>query len=207
MTDQTDTIDQELEEHDAAVDEEEWQALDREELPPRPRNRFLRPLPIGLLALLIAALGFLGGVEVQKASGEGASASSPFGGGGLAALQGAPFAAAASGAGAGGQGESVTGTVTGVNGKTIYVKASEGTVHAVRAAAGATVTRTAKAEAKGIHPGDSVVVEGTQNGSKVTATSIRPTAGGAEPAGPGGGAGGGESSGGEEGGVASLFAE
>lgn len=206
MTDQTDTIDQELdEERDAAGDEEEWEALDRGELPPRPRNRFLRPLPIGLLAVLVAALGFLGGVEVQKGSGEGASASSPFGGGGLAALQGAPFAAA-SGAGAGGQGESVTGTVTGVNGKTIYVKDSEGTVHAVRAAAGATVTRTAKAEAKGIHPGDGVVVEGTQNGSKVTATSIRATAGGVEAAGPSGAAGGGESSG-EEGGVASLFAE
>lgn len=201
MTDQTDTIDQEL---DAAGDDEEWEALEREELPPRPRNRFLRPLPIGLLALLIAALGFLGGVEVQKSSGEGASASSPFGGG-LAALQGAPFAAAASGAG--GQGESVTGTVTGVNGKTIYVKDSEGTVHAVRAAAGATVTRTAKAEAKGIHPGDSVVVEGTQNGSKVTATSIGASAGGVEAAGPAATAGGGESSGGEEGGVASLFAE
>ncbi|MDX6590781.1 MAG: hypothetical protein QOI84_2055 [Solirubrobacterales bacterium] len=204
MTEQTNTIDQE---RDGAVDEEEWEALEREELPPRPRNRFLRPLPIALLAVLIAALGFLGGVEVQKSSGEGASGSSPFGGGGLAALQGAPFATA-SGAGAGSQGESVTGTVTGVNGKTIYVKDSEGTVHAVRAAAGATVTRTAKAEAKGIHPGDSVVVEGTQNGSKVTATSIRATAGGVEAAGPGAAAaGGGESSGGEEGGVASLFAE
>jgi hypothetical protein len=204
LTEQTNTIDQE---RDGAVDEEEWEALEREELPPRPRNRFLRPLPIALLAVLIAALGFLGGVEVQKSSGEGASGSSPFGGGGLAALQGAPFATA-SGAGAGSQGESVTGTVTGVNGKTIYVKDSEGTVHAVRAAAGATVTRTAKAEAKGIHPGDSVVVEGTQNGSKVTATSIRATAGGVEAAGPGAAAaGGGESSGGEEGGVASLFAE
>jgi hypothetical protein len=203
LTEQTNTIDQE---RDGAVDEEEWEALEREELPPRPRNRFLRPLPIGLLAVLIAALGFLGGVEAQKSSGEGTSASSPFGGG-LAALQGAPFAAASAGGASGGQGESVTGTVTGVNGKTIYVKDSEGTVHAVRAAAGATVTRTAKAEAKGIHPGDSVVVEGTQNGSKVTATSIRATAGGVEAAGPGGGAASGETSGGEEGGVASLFAE
>jgi hypothetical protein len=206
LTDQTDTIDQELDEEcDGAGDEEEWEALEREELPPRPRNRFLRPLPISLLAVLIAALGFLGGVEVQKGSGEGASASSPFGGG-LPSLQGAPFAAASGGGAGGGEGEAITGTVTGVNGKTVYVKDPEGTVHAVRAAAGATVTRTAKAEAKGIHPGDSVVVEGTQNGSKVTATSIRATAGGVEAAGPGA-AGGGESSGGEEGGVASLFAE
>jgi hypothetical protein len=196
LTDQTTTIDQELDKERAgAGDEQAWEALEQEELPPRPRNRFLRPLPVGLLAVLIAALGFLAGVQAQKGSGEGAAASSGFGGG-LPALQGAPFAAAGSGAGAGGQGESVTGTVTGVDGKTIYVKDSEGTVHAVRAAAGATVTRTAKAEAKGIHPGDSVVVEGTRNGSKVTATSIRATAGGVQAAG-GSGAGG----------VASLFAE
>jgi hypothetical protein len=196
LTDQATTIDQELDEERAgAGDEQAWEALEQEELPPRPRNRFLRPLPIGLLAVLIAALGFLAGVQVQKGSGEAGSASSGFGGG-LPSLQGAPFAGAGSGAGAGGQGESVTGTVTGVDGKTIYVKDSEGTVHAVRAAAGATVTRTAKAEANGIHPGDSVVVEGSRNGSKVTATSIRATAGGVQAAGPGG-----------EGGVASLFAE
>ena len=81
--------------------------------------------------------------------------------------------------------DAVTGAVSSVDGKTLYVKESDGNILAVRAEAGSTVTRTSKAEAKAIQPGDSVVVQGSRHGSKVTASAISATAKGAEGAGPG----------------------
>ncbi len=169
--------------------EDDWNELDDGELSPRPRNRLLRPLPMGLIALLIATLGFLGGVLVQKGSGGGgSSAASPFGGGGIpSALSGKGGAGGSSSGfpalGGSGKGPAVTGTVSSVNGKTLYVKSSEGGVFAVKAEAGSTVSRTSKVEAKAIHPGDSVVVQGSRHGSKVTASSISATAKGVEGAG------------------------
>jgi hypothetical protein len=47
---------------------------DESELAPRPRGRLLRPLPLALIALVIAAAGFLGGVEAQKGSESGSGA-------------------------------------------------------------------------------------------------------------------------------------
>jgi hypothetical protein len=194
---------------DRREDEEEgWEEPLEDDLPPRPGNRFLRPLPLALIALLIASLAFLGGVRIQKSNQAGGSSASPFGAGGVPS-----FLSEAGGGAAGGgvpsltgsgQGSGITGTVTSVSGKTVYVKNSEGTVLAVKAGAGATVTRTANSEAKAIHPGDSVVVEGTRRGSNVTASSIGATASGVETisaAGTEGGESGGESS------VQSLFGE
>ena len=168
--------------------EDGWNEGEDGELSPRPRNRLLRPLSMGLIALLIATLGFLGGVLVQKGSGGGSSAASPFGGGGIpSALSGKGGAGGSSSGfpalGGSGKGPAVTGTVSSVNAKTLYVKSSEGGVLAVKAEAGSTVTRTSKAEAKAIHPGDSVVVQGSRHGSKVTASSISATAKGVEGAG------------------------
>jgi hypothetical protein len=197
---------------------EEWddEPEQEDELPPRPRNSFLRPLPMALLAILVAAAGFLGGVLVQKGSGEGASA-----GGGLPAFLSAkagsgsgseagaaqlPFAAA------GASGSAVTGTVTSVEGKTIYVKDSEGNTVAVKAEDGSTVSRDSNVGVKTIHPGDSVVVQGSKNGSTVKASSISATEAGVETSGFGAGGapaaeGGGEGEGGETGSVESLFGE
>jgi len=209
LSETTDT--QEL---DTATEEErEWDELEDEELPPRPRNRLLRPLPMALLAVLIAALGFLGGVLVQKGSGE--SSASGFPGGGLPSIAGA---SGASGSGGSGEGEgatasipsfggseaAATGTVSSVDGKTIYVKESDGTVVAVKAEDGSTITRDSEVGAKAIHPGDTVVVEGSKHGSTVKASSISATEAGVESA-SAGSPGGGESEGGTS--VESLFAE
>ncbi len=189
-------------------EEEDWGEPLEDDLPPRPGNRFLRPLPLALIALLIASLAFLGGVRIQKSNQAGGSSASPFGAGGVPSF----LSEAGAGAAGGGvpsltgsaQGSGITGTVTSVSGKTVYVKNSEGTVLAVKAGAGATVTRTANSEAKAIHPGDSVVVEGARRGSNVTASSIGATASGVETisaAGAEGGESGGETS------VQSLFGE
>src|SRR6202012_622681 len=86
---------------------------DDDVIPPRPRGRLLRPVPLALIALIIAAAGFLGGVEAQKGSegGSGAAAGG-FPGGNLPSFAkggegGASEGASAEGSEAGG--ESATG--------------------------------------------------------------------------------------------------
>lgn len=149
---------------------------DEEVLPPRPRGRLLRPLPLALIAVAIAAAGFLGGVLAQKGSEGGGSAGAP-------AALGIPSMAAPAGDGGTASGTAMSGTVTGVEGHTIYVKEMDGTVVAVKAGAGATVTRDSNVAARKIHPGDTVVFEGSKNGSTVKASSISATESGVEPSG------------------------
>ena len=89
--DNTDLEDEMTQITEPQIDERDDDALDRRRarrgvgtLPPRPRNRLLAPLPLALIAVLIAACGFLGGVLVQKGSEGGApppayrAASPPF---------------------------------------------------------------------------------------------------------------------------------
>jgi hypothetical protein len=181
---------------------------DHDVIPPRPRGRLLRPLPMALIALIIAAAGFLGGIEAQKGSEGGSGAAAGPGGGGLpnfAALKEAAGGAtagseggaeSAGGEGAAGGSESTaatggapsfgassaaaTGTVTSVEGHTIYVKESDGTTVAVKVGDGATVTRDSNVAAKKIHPGDTVTVEGSKHGSTVRASSVSATESGVE---------------------------
>lgn len=142
-----------------------------DELPPRPRSRLLAPLPLALTAVLIAATGFLGGVLVQKGSeGGGSAASLPSGlPGGL------PSTFPGSGSGA-----AVSGTVSSVDGRTIYVKDSGGTTVAVRVEDGSKISRDSNVGVKKIRPGDSVEVQGSKHGSTVKASSISATESGVE---------------------------
>ena len=203
----TDTRDEEEERWiDDGSDEGGWGAgEDHQELAPRPRGRLLRPLPLFLIALVVAAAGFLGGVLAQKGSEGGAEA----GGAGFPAL-----GASAGGTGLpsfGGSEATASGTVTSVEGHTIYVKESDGTTVAVKVGDGATVTRDSNVAAKKIHPGDTVTVEGSKHGSTVKAGSVAATESGVESTTGLGGPGG--ATGGEEGGsegetsVESLFEE
>lgn len=184
---------------------------DFEALPPRPRNRLLAPLPLALVALLIAACGFLGGVLVQKGSGGGSAAGLPAGlpsflnkeGGGGSSSGGFP---------GGASGAAVSGTVSSVDGRTIYVKNSAGSTVAVRVEDGSKLSRNSKVSVKKIHPGDSVVVQGAKHGSTVKASSISATESGVETSVLGGlpASGGTESGGeggGESGGSVELFGE
>ena len=48
--------------------EDDWEPAPEERaLPPRPRRRLITPASVALAAVLIAAVGFIGGVEVQEA--------------------------------------------------------------------------------------------------------------------------------------------
>lgn len=170
---------------DSESESDGWEE-EEEELPPRPRSRLLAPLPIFLVAVLIAAAGFLGGVLIQKGS-EGGSVGGFPGGGELPAALAAAGGEGEGGAGAGlpsipgaGSDAAVTGTVSSVDGRTIYVKDGEGNTVAVRAGDGSTITREANSGVKKIRPGDSVVVQGSKNGSTVRASSISATEAGVE---------------------------
>lgn len=191
----------------------EWDGPVEEELPPRPRNRLLAPLPLALTAVLIAATGFLGGVLVQKGNETGGSTGLP---GGLPSFLSKEGGEGTGSEGAGGlpagfpgasSGSAVSGTVSSVNGRTIYVKDSDGSTVAVRVEDGSKVSRDSSVSVKKIHPGDSVVVQGSKHGSKVKASSIAATESGVETSVPGFPVSGGSESDGEGGGSVELFGE
>jgi hypothetical protein len=133
----------------------------------------------------IAALGFLGGVAVQKSRGSETPPAGRLGGGfagatGVRAGAGGPGAAGGS-AGAGQQQAGATiGDVSSVDGATLYVDAGGNTLR-IRLAKGGKVTRTAVFGVSAIHPGDTVVVQGeTASSGTVVASSIRATASNAD---------------------------
>jgi hypothetical protein len=136
------------------------------ELPPRSRRKLATPLTAALAAALIAALGFIGGARVQKAAGAaspaaGAAFNRPPGGGG----------------GAGAASDATVGSVANVDGKTLYVTDADGNAIRVKTTGNSKVTRTAVSKAADVHPGDTVIVQGTKSTSgTVTATSIAATA-------------------------------
>jgi hypothetical protein len=155
-----------------------------DELPPRPRRRAVTPVALGLAAALVAAGGFIGGVEVQKGQ-QDASAPSR-----------AAFPAAAAGGpggglrGAPGGPAPTIGQVANKRGRVLYVKDTAGTTIRVRTTAQSKFTRTSGASVRGIYPGDTVLVQGTKRADgSITATQVRATANGV--AGGGGGFGGG----------------
>lgn len=163
-------------------EEEDWQE-DYDELPPRPRRKLLSPVPATLIALLLLAGGFLGGVLVEKGqSSSGTSGGFPAG---LAALRGGGGGTSSSSRtpsgggfpsglfGGGGAGGGVTtGEVSFVSGNTLYISSGENTVK-VTAPTGTKVSKTVSTGVNSIHPGDTVIVRGTQGkDGKVTASSI-----------------------------------
>jgi hypothetical protein len=186
---------------DLTARDDEW-AVAGDALPPRPRRAGLTRAAIALSALLIATLGFIGGVEVQKGSTGGTANAAAAGPGGAAAA-GFQRPAGAPGAGGGfappgGDANVTVGTVSNKKGNVLYVKNSDGTVIKVTTGSSSTINRTAKASAGAIHPGDTVVVQGTKSksgtvtASRITATSSTAAAGrGGFPGGGGFGGGGG----------------
>ena len=170
-------------------------SFEAEPLPARPRRKLMTPVGGVAGAVLIAACGFIGGVQVEKkrstnASGTGANAFARFGGGtgaaggtgrtgtgtGAGGGTGQTVAAGRTGAGggfgAGGTGSDATvGSVSSVDGKTFYVALSSGDKVRVKTNQQSKVTRTAVAGATEIHPGDTVIVQGT---AASTARSPRP---------------------------------
>jgi hypothetical protein len=165
---------------------DDWEAED-EPLPKRPRRRLVTPVSAALAGALVGALGFIGGVEVQKSQDDGSSAN---GGGALASASaarsgfgrgtGAGGGPQLGGGPGGGQGNATVGSVANKKGSTLYVKDSDGNLVRVKTTSHSKINRTASSSAGAIHPGDTVIVQGeTSKSGTVTATQIQATAAGA----------------------------
>lgn len=162
-------------------------------LPVRPRRTLLTPVSGGLLAIVLVAGGFIGGVQVQKHQGDSGSGARN----GLPAAfaarlaQGGSGAAGGAGSGtarAGGDsGGATAGTVANIKGSTLYVTSADGTTVKVKTTDNSKVTRNASSSVASVHPGDTVVIGGSAASSgTVTASSITATAKGVTPSGFGG---------------------
>lgn len=170
-----------------------------EPLPVRRRGALMTRTGTGLAAVIIAGAGFLGGVQVQKASGDDGGGNTGFAGGfpggGMTRGGGAPTGGVPGGSGGAGgqaQGGGTVGEVASVDGSTFYVEDSSGNTIRVRAGKKAKVSRNATAGAEEIHPGDTVIVQGeTADSGTIVATSVTATASNVEGAGAFGGFGGG----------------
>jgi hypothetical protein len=138
--------------------------------PRRPRRRLLTPVTGALAAVIVAAGGFIGGVQVQKGQDD-APAAGPGAGGFPSGMQGGgpPGAAGATDAAA-------TGTVEYTRGSVLYVKTGDGNTIKVKVKSSGDVTRTASADARAVRPGDTVVVQGEADANgTVTATAVTAT--------------------------------
>jgi hypothetical protein len=154
-----------------------------------------------LVVLLVAAAGIWGGATLEKHHGSGTTAATSSG---LAAFRAARTRGAGSGApGAAGATASsgASGTVTVLQGNTLWLTAANGSLVKVKLTNTTTVTRNADSTKSALRPGDTVTVQGaTGKNGTVTASSVSATAKGVTSssgfAGIPGGLGGGNGSGG-----------
>jgi hypothetical protein len=133
-----------------------------------------------------------GGAARSGAAGAGAGAAGDTGLGGFAARFGG--------------GNSTIGTISSVNGSTLYVSTTGGNTVKVQLSSAAKLTKSENVGKNRLHPGDSVVVSGLKksNGT-VVATTVSDSGASAAGAGASGSSSAGSTSGGSSGGVSSLF--
>jgi hypothetical protein len=163
----------------------------------RPRRRLLTPPTVILAIALFAVAGFLVGVKVEKGqvsssgtSRAGAASTAAAGlrraGAGRTAAGGTTGAAGAFAAGGGfgggaaagtAAGPVTTGTVESTSGTTLYVQNAAGNTVAVKTSPSTQVTRTVDATPGAVHPGETVVVQGTTGpDGAINAATIRSNA-------------------------------
>ena len=167
--------------------EDDWDDAPTESaLPPRRRRRLVTPLSAALAAVLVAALGFIGGVQVQKHADKTTGSSSAQGALAAAATRGGGGAGTGVNGGFPGQGGSgaqtspTVGSVANKHGSTLYVKDRDGNTVRVKTNSDSKISRTASTSAGAVHPGDTVIVQGTKHSDgSITATQVNATAAGA----------------------------
>jgi hypothetical protein len=152
-----------------------------ETLPVRPRRPFLTRWSAGLMALMLGAVGFYVGVRVEKgkipaASGGASALARAFSGaaGGASGRGGASsFASRFAGALGGANSNATVGSISSIDGKTLYVTETSGNVVKVKLSGQTTITKSESVSKSKVYPGDAVVITGTKgSGGTVTATSI-----------------------------------
>jgi hypothetical protein len=165
-----------------ALDEQSFETDDfGETLPVRPRRPFLTKWSAGLMALALAGVGFYAGVDVEKgktsASGATAGGGSALASAGSARAGGSsarPTAGAGGPAGfAGAASSGTSGTVSSVDGNTVYLKSSDGNTVKVKLSSATTITKSQTVSNSKVYPGDEVVVVGkSASNGDVSATSV-----------------------------------
>jgi pectate lyase len=155
--------------------------------PSGPRRSGLGLLTSLLVLALVAGLGFLGGVKLQKDRAGTTSAARPAGFA-FAGAGGRQGGGAAGGAGAAG---TTAGTVKLVDGSSIYVTDQNGDVIKITTSPASKVRKMNDAAVGDVRPGDSVFVQGPA-GSDGSVAALSVTDNG--PSGTGGAAGGGRAS-------------
>jgi len=136
----------------------------------RPSRGGLPTSTAALLAIVLLAVGFLGGLFVgrQTASNDQTSASGGFPGGSPTPSGGMPGGAGGAGAGAGG----TAGTVTRVDGDTLYVKTANGDTVKVVVGSDTKIQVSQEGSLADISKGSTVFVRGTTSNGELNATSI-----------------------------------
>jgi hypothetical protein len=155
------------------------------------RRRFFNRKTAALGAVVACAAGFLAGIEIEKSqvSRAASAATVPAGNAGSAATSAgtrAGFGLSGGGAGGGGGGAASFGTVSSVNGNTIYVLQASGNTVKVTLSSATKLTKSQSTSKSSLHPGDALVIQGaTGKNGTLAATSVsdsgarlaRPTAG------------------------------
>lgn len=170
------------------ADDDDW-----DDAPITPRSRAPRLTKL-LVALVVAAAAFAGGVFAQRHWGttsSGGSSTAAAGFSGTRRFGGGTGGTSGTGGGAaGGFAAATIGQIAYLKGTTLYVTDTSGNTVKVTVPKGTPVTKSVTTSLKGVRPGDTVVIRGSQgkNGT-VSATSI--SVGGATGSGLfGGGSGG-----------------
>lgn len=154
------------------------------------RRKRLPKTTVALVGIAVATVAFIGGIEIQKHFGKGATSSSGipsfarnFAGGNFPGASGtsssnsgtAPpsFGGTSSGGISGFGGGATSGTVTLIKGSTLYVTTASGNTVQINTSAASRVTKSVSGTVKSIHPGDTVTVIGSQGKTgSVTARQI-----------------------------------
>jgi Domain of unknown function (DUF5666) len=172
-------------------DEHDWATAEQEPLvtPRRPRRRFFNRRSAALAAVITCAAGFYGGIRVEKsqlastasAATTSAAGSLPAGARPGAGAQGSGGTGSGAptgfpGAGRFGGGNASLGTISSVNGNTIYLTDATGNTVKVTLSSTTQLTKSLGVSKSALHPGDSVVIQGVKNSSgTLVATSVSDT--------------------------------
>jgi Domain of unknown function (DUF5666) len=170
--------------------EQDWDRTEQQPSmsPGRPRRRFFNRRSAALAAVITCAAGFYAGIRVEKgqlASTASAATTSATGGAAGARTGAAAGGSAATGSGAAGGfpgaarfgggagGNASLGTISSVNGSTIYLTDTTGNTVKVALSPSTKLTKSLSVSKGALHPGDSVVIQGVKNSSgTVVATSV-----------------------------------
>jgi hypothetical protein len=149
--------------------------------PRRPGRRFFNRRSAALAAVFTCVAGFYAGISVEKSqlSSTAAAAPTTAAGAGRGATAGAagsgPQAGAAAGrfVGSGGGGNASFGTISSVNGNTLYLTDTTGNTVKVTLSGTSKLTKSLGVSKSALHPGDTVAVQGVKNsGGTLVATSV-----------------------------------